>query len=594
MTTPADQLKSLKFRRSAASALRKAAGSGDAQKFRKALASQHRNARKYLEKSSICSREAILWSVDFFRTHDEDQKLTSLLSGGPQQQKEAAKRAIEAVITGSAGPLAILLAARDLVRHGRDLPPETVVRLYASLATAKVSCTSDFDASSDDVIRQLVCEGEIPWLLSLVLADLKRPARGKQAAGTLKDGLNACTDTDGFLHADWMSDAAGWLAVFARTLLWGKAFDETWMSAKTHDRLTDAARHCVTLLTPAGLVTHPPQNLRQPSAIAADVIAGTLQLANVPSSSPFLRLATSCAPSKKKKRKKGPKRASKQILTSNQSDWGEAGVLRTGLQVDADVAAVSWNQPETELFLAILGTPLLSGRWSSEVKCNGESIGPVTDWSCSCWFCDEDAAFLELEADPQPGVHLVRHVMLLLRDHAAVVCETVTSDDENAEIQLTSCTTLAADPLAVTNSITRDLTMHADCVSCRLIPAWLEDDRIQHAIGDCSKVDDQLVMTSTGTGGTAIPLVLDWHPERLAQDADWNRLTITEARSEIGPRSAAGFRVRVGNYQLLIYRSLRPGAFPRAVLGQHMSNETLYGRVRKSGNVSQLVLVDGE
>ena len=112
--------------------------------------------------------------------------------------------------------------------------------------------------------------------------------------------------------------------------------------------------------------------------------------------------------------------------------------------------------------------------------------------------------------------------------------------------------------------------------------------------GRCEKQDGHLIAVAEGVGGVTAPLVLDWHPERQAQDADWNRLTVTESRVVSPSQVAAGFRIRLGKHQLLIYRSLQPAEAPRAVLGQHTTDETVYGRVRKSGNVSPLVLVDGD
>jgi hypothetical protein len=225
---------------------------------------------------------------------------------------------------------------------------------------------------------------------------------------------------------------------------------------------------------------------------------------------------------------------------------------------------------------------------------NGERIGPIEGWTCSCWFCDDEAAFVELEADPSESVHVVRHVMLSMQDRMAVVCESVTTPFADNEVRLKNCLPLAANPLAVTNSITREIALHSDCVSTRVVPGWLEDDKVHHATGVCEKVDNILVSEAEGQGGAVAPLVLDWHPERQALDADWNRLTVTEGRTVLSAQQAAGFRVRIGKLQMLIYRSLRAGDLPRAVLGLHTMNETVYGRIRKSGEVAPMVLVEGE
>ena len=91
-----------------------------------------------------------------------------------------------------------------------------------------------------------------------------------------------------------------------------------------------------------------------------------------------------------------------------------------------------------------------------------------------------------------------------------------------------------------------------------------------------------------------MPLVFDWHPDRAIYDADWSQLTVTEDRRVATSQEASGFRVRVGKLQLLLYRSLREGDDMRAVLGLHTSNETVYGRVRRNGDIAPLVLVESE
>lgn len=594
MTTTTEPLTELEIRRSSPSALKKSVSRGRAGDFQKAMLDRHRGARKRLEKVVPSGESSILWSAGGAELSEADQQLKRLLTGTKKQHRAGRRLAVQAVIEGDARPLVVLTAVDTLVRCGADLRARDYAALYCALSRVTEIAPNQPIKDDDELsIQRLVCEGELPLLLSLVLHDLKGQAgRIKSAVRVLRDGLNAGTDTDGMLHAGLTSAADAWLAPLVRAAHWSHAFRESWMNAADTERLADAVRSSSLLLVKTGLLTSPPAELRDATSPAAELIEYGLSAVGVRESSPFMKLARTMNPQAKRRSRKGKR--SSDLEVSNQSDWGASALLRTGLQADADVCVVNWDQPQAAIHLGILGIPLLSGSWFSEVSVNGESIGEIKEWHCSCWFCDDEAAFVELEADPSESIHVVRHVMLSMQDRQGVVCETVTTDHAEAEVKLTSRLPLAADPLAVTNSITREIVLHADKVSARVIPAWLDDDRVNHATGRCEKEQEHLLSEAHGPGGAAVPLVFDWDPKRQAMDADWNRLTVTEARKVVRDQLAVGFRARIGSKQMLIYRSLRRPDLPRAVMGLHSTNETVFGLVKKSGEVAPLVLVEGD
>jgi hypothetical protein len=133
--------------------------------------------------------------------------------------------------------------------------------------------------------------------------------------------------------------------------------------------------------------------------------------------------------------------------------------------------------------------------------------------------------------------------------------------------------------MAVPDPVTRELQLSRGPATIRALPLWLEDDRLQHPCGSCAVHDGQLEMTAPGNGGTCLPLALDWNPRRSDRPADWARLMVTENRRPCGAHEAAGFRVRVGDFQVLLYRSLQNPGQARAVLGLHTWDESVYTRV---------------
>ena len=589
-------LSSLEFRRSCSTSVQTAARQEDAEQFQRLMLNQQRTARRRLEKLMQPATSAVLWSSKLLAESDMDREL-SLLPKSRGRRRRAFRQLLENIQLSGGSPISLLAAAESLLVRGESFSATDFATLYCRLAQlVRTQILPDTPDEGSKDVRTLVCAGEIPWILSLLTGDLKgAQARRTAAARVLRQGLEAATDTDGMLHADLVSQADQWLAPFVRATLWGDAFGKRWTTDADRERLQDTVCFCVTLVVPGGLVTRPPENPGGGDATKMETMEHAVRCVGLRNSAPESALIQSLH--RGKRATKGSRTHQRKSASSNQSDWAEAALLRSALTIDADTALITWPNADVRIHLAVLGTPLLSGSWQSYATVNGKMFASENEWTCSCWFVDEEAAFLELESelgesDVAESVRLVRHVMLSMEDRSAVICESASCSDAEAEIEFESRLPLTANPLAVTNSITRDVVLHAGCVSTRVIPAWLEDDRLQHAMGTCEKHEEALVSTARGRGGVTVPVVLDWHPERLAQDADWTRLTVTERRRPSGGQQAAGFRVRVGRQQLLIYRSLQTSEVPRAVLGMHTSNETVYGRVKKSGEVAPLVLVE--
>ena len=594
MTTGADQFLKLEFRRGTSDTLKNAAFCGDEDHFQQLMLMQHRTARKCLAKA-ITSRESwILWSDSQLRVSAADSELTSLLAGTKKRRRAARKLALESLTQGDTRPLFVLTGLDTLVRHGTELSSSEYVALYTALSQIdEITPDKDTVDESQQFIQRLICEGELPLVLSLVLGDLKgRTSQFKTAAGVLRAGLDAGTDTDGMLHATLHSRAEMWLVPFVRSAYWGSAFGKSWLTPRQTHRLADTIRSCIILLTRTGLVGRRPSDPGKGDRRTAEIFEHGVRATGIRESSPFAVLVRSDSHERRTSAKE--KKRLQRLATSNQSDWAESAILRSGLQLDSDLCVVNWDQPEASIHLAVLGVPLLAGSWLSELTVNGKSFGLIEGWTCSCWFCDDEAAFVEIEADPSASVHAVRQVLLSLQDHTCVVCESVTTDDTDAEVRLESHLPLAACPQAQSNSTTREIVLDADDIATRVVPAWMEDDRVLHAVGRFEKVGDILVSEAVGHGAAYTPYVLDWHPERQTLAADWNRLTVTESRAVLSTHDAVGFRVRIGDLQLVIYHSLRSGTVPRAVMGLHTLNQTVYGRVTKSGEIAPLVLVEGE
>jgi hypothetical protein len=619
MSDPSELLSTLQLRKSADIQLKQAVKSGCCKAFQKAWIERQQKAhRRYLKLAGDIPSPA-LWSADTLSdsqiTDSFRSELKRLRKLSPQRKPKVSEDFLALLISRLTSDtdkdlLAVLIAGELLLRSPDQLSPELFVQLVAAVAKFEPDYQDDgpFEPQSEPgLIAFAIQQAEIPWMLGLILAPLK-PARALLQFGKarltrlLEDG----TDTDGTLHAALATAPEQWLAPLVRASVLADAFDTNCRSRTSEERWTNVVRYIVATATPAGFATSSAachERALQQSCAILQLALRTSAIDPSSSESSLLKSLTrqadrSAKAGKKKKTRKSKKADAARLgkkLYCSQSDWAATAIMRTGMHVDADVASLTWDDTVPATGLVTLGSGLLSGTWTQNITVDGQPVVPTGDWGCTCWFSDKEVAFVELEQEHDSGLRCVRHVMLSMKDHFAVISETVTTSDDNpeADLKVESRLHLASGISSETNSVTRELLLHGDCITARAIPAWLDDDRVINAAGTFHQDNSTLLLSATGRGGITMPLVLDWHPERKASNADWNRLTVTEARVVMSGHQASGHRVRVGRHQLLLYRSLQPGQTLRAVLGHHTLNETVYGTVRNSGDIRPLVLVDG-
>ena len=88
------------------------------------------------------------------------------------------------------------------------------------------------------------------------------------------------------------------------------------------------------------------------------------------------------------------------------------------------------------------------------------------------------------------------------------------------------------------------------------------------------------------------PLVFVWHPERTRVDTTWRTLTVTENGQVVGPDAGVGYRLKLGDYQLLVTRTLKKSVHSRACLGHHTFNETVFATFDANGEIEPILMVE--
>ncbi|MEZ6129116.1 MAG: hypothetical protein R3C59_10580 [Planctomycetaceae bacterium] len=594
----AASLAALPLKKFASAGFRKAVSSGDAKTLQRCLIREFARPRDCLLRCPETSDSLFAQALSLKIAAPADSALQMLLI----ETSKGCRQRIASVCdhltnrladeTRPLSPVAILVAADWLVRHTAEFSAEGLAVIYRRLALH--NSDSEPEAVGDlptRVARQILVEGELPFVLSLLLDPLRKSKTLRShAAGRLAHCLEECTDTDGSVLSELLRNVNPWLSSLVRVAEWSDAFQEPWAGRTTVKRWRQAVECLASVAIPDGLMT-------SGADLPADLnlVSRAVSVAEWPSNADVPKLFK-CLEKFNRRRPGSRSRNSKHAgpPACRQSDWATIAVMRNNHLPDADACSLDWDGSAHHLNLVVHGHRLLQGNWQVEVTVAGKRVTMPECFACTCWFQDNEVAFAELEGISNCGTRHIRHVMLVLTQHLAVITDTVTCSDIQSSIALESRLPLSADVTVSADTVTREMLLGISDQVVRAVPAWLEDDRVQHALGDFCVTERELVLTSRGQGGLTVPLVLDWHPDRHQHDADWNRLTVSEDRHVQSASHAAGFRIRMGPMQLLLYRSLRVGSTLRAVLGYHTSSETMYGRINNKGRIDPLVIVESD
>lgn len=635
-------LKTLPVSRKADAALRESISSDNAAAFHDWYQDYLTKPRKRLRKLVNDKQILALWSENSLELTSRERELSVNLDrtnglfskSGSKSGKTAGP--LESLLsqwcTDASVPLGsweAVCVAEMLLRGGQLLKPETFAACLSILARGMLNeplgglfTESDVENDADNPLRHVIARGEAPFLCSLLLEPLGgTETLRKSGADVLQTVLMNSTDSEGIVHASLVARLPEHLAPLARSMAWARVFKSEVWTEDNETRLDLTVQRSSMLVTPPAPAHGEDEEAEQASPELSSVLELLLDTISCEFEQPLRKLlkksrrhvkrisspgryrapkeneseesetpATEAAevPAKKEKHKSRPA-----LDTSWQSDTSFCAVLRSSLSSDADVITVDWHASNINVRMTVGGVPLVHGAWTWSVRLDEEAVPSPLAWKCSCWFNDPECVFLELEGENTEQQRCIRQIVLVPYERFAIFTDSVTTGAGERRVHLTTSLPLAEGYSTVTDAVTRELTLCHPPAQVRVFPLWMEDDRIQHALGHFREHDGQLEMNGPGPGGVTIPLAIDWHPDRSSLPADWCRLTVTENRRIAEHHEAAGFRIRVGDFQVLGYRSLKAGANSRAVLGLHTWDETVYTRVtRKDGPMRPLVEVE--
>lgn len=591
--TDEELLRSIDWERPAPPALVRAARDGDLQAFCREL----RKLPTFSDPSrGAAGREwQVLWSKHAFQNETAGDDLLALLkpAGLSRGIDQWLRKRTESPVEGTPAAPIEMLALLEILRRPEQLNDRSFWLLWRYALASAVELSRHLEepegsTATDD--QRLLITGELPWELGLMFAPVQGARRLRDAgAHVLRKELVARTDTDGTPHAELLRRLPLWIASLVRATDWSNAVGIPLWDRRTADLLRKVIESAIVLCRPDG-------RLALSNGVASDppsVLTAALELVGERGASPAMdswRERRSALTNGS--RNGAPTSARKVPLPGQQSDWAKVACLRNDWSATADALVIAHDQQLPRLELTALGRPLLSGTWELDVQVAGEPIVLDGEWDSVCWNSDEDADYLELQMTFGRRLRIERQILLSRKEHFLLLADTI-SGTAGGRIDYRSRVPMAEGVIPATDRGTRECRLSATKTAARVFPLALPDDRVQSTPGSFEPRSGgvELRQAAEGTGLYA-PLFIDWHPKRRSALAEWRTLTVAEEARILPRDTAAGFRLRLGAWQWLIYRSLQKGRQARTVLGHHTPHETVVARFTRTGEVEPILLVE--
>lgn len=625
-------LRAVSWKRGAASEMVQAARKGEVPAFVSALAASWQPDEE-TDIAPPAVRCRAVWSLPAFETSSREQALAEALSAvAPAPSKRAAKKASRALpadpletwwqhakVKTSALSMWEYLALLEMLpsRIARLTIP-TAFAIWRTLLTVACDLTqlaqlrdakSTSDARQAELARygfhadpfldlSLLRNCELPWLAGVVFSSVKGSDKLRQAgANLLEHELVERTDEQGAPHADLLPRLPLWLAVSTRILQTAERQQITLWDADAAELYRSMIEKIAPLIQPDGRIALSHVQVPEPRQFAEEMFnasgwsetdaalralftfpkrgvkqTGSSKIASAPASPTPRRTPLEIC-----------------IAPTNQSDDAAWAVMRTHWGAHADRITVTHDQPAMNIELTVQGQTVLEGEWYSEIS-SGKNTTPFRgEWTCVCWQTDQDADYIELQFYVRGVVRAERQILLSRTRQFCFLAEAI-SDIKTDQIGYRTRLPLGTGITGTTGASTREVKLEAGGVPVRVFPIALPD---QHVFSTPGRFTADLSFQTTA-GGSAWynPILIDWSPARRSAAAVWKSLTVAEEQKIVKPEFAAGHRIKVGNHQWLIYRSLRQSIEPRSVLGHQTRFETVIGSVESNGDITPLMLVE--
>ncbi len=485
-----------------------------------------------------------------------------------------------------------------------ELPGALFLKLWRFCLSSGLQLSTMLDEPMGEDVPadvEMLFQAEIPWLLGHLFEDVKGSGNLlKRAKSTIGKALDEGTDTDGTPHAALLSRLPFWLGSLNRILILSRLFDVKALDAGQKTRLGSLLRHAISMSRGDGQIVLSQVN----QTTWLSILCQTADELDWDASHASLVLLHDMARANKTavKGPRSPREAkrnhalspTKGTLPSTQTDWGKMAHLRTAWSQRADLFSISYEASTPRIEFSPRGKLAFRGDWETTVLVDGKAIPLSDEWSCSCWYADEEVDYLELQMSVEGETSLSLNRMIFLsRDQQILIVGDALHLNEVADVEITSTWSSEVDFKPVSDQLTRRFRLDDGNLQLHVLPTFVPMEKIEKAFGTVSFQKRKLSWGMKRTGSSMfMPLILDWNPSRRDKEPVWKSVTVAEDGKRLTDDIATAKLAGLGKKQILLYHSLRSGRFGRSILGHHTHHETVIGEFIKDGTLRPLVHIE--
>lgn len=476
-----------------------------------------------------------------------------------------------------------------LVAFGSSLPSRIVLPLWGR--TGEEGSSVIESSASDAAVASLgefLCQVELPWWFATTHWPIAgASAFAKSFDQQLAGQLDRLTDETGAPHAQVFHELPAILASLVRCLVLDQLRESAVVSQQTRNRIAQLVVRATGLLDDAGRL---PGTDSRDTADLLRVASRLLDLSRSTDTRAVLRWLDDAG---EDERRPGPSKTTARALRrlrSSHSEWAHSASLAAQRENFSSHAVVAFHRPAPSLTLGIDGRRLFDGPWEARIRLGAEWLRGPVEWTCSCWYSDSEADFAELQALIRPGVSLHRHVMIAKRRPWLLLADEVRALD--TEIEYSATLPLAEGWTAASDATTREWALSQQKTRLRICPVYVPQEKAIPSSDRFGIQDGNVHVAARGRGGLYLPVLYEWDAAQHEAGVDWNRLTVAESGRVMERWEATGFRLRVGESQVIAYHTQTRAYVGRSVLGHHTLYETVIGNFEKTGAVDPLIQVE--
>lgn len=584
-------LKTLQFRNSVPAEVKSAAAERDVESFIEFVRAPHeeQSAMKKSQRNAFLAQLSLLQET----SHQSEELAAALLDVDLKKAERSVR--IEAFIAEQTDEIpetrTLCNALWILTFYREKLSSESLFSLWRwALQQGQLWMEERPVCDPEQGLNQLRFL-EICLMMSAVFPELQGSKQlQKETIGLIRNCLDESTDNDGTPQAPWVPGLIDSLMILARLTLFSKIVEQKLWNKEYQKRVEGlvgrAASYCVG--NHFSFSSHETSLDYEKLTAIAKTMTGE--------ESGISRLWESTF----KKKSLSSKKVSHWSLPDevHQSDWSLLACMRSGWQSPVDSCVVLYDSSLPQIDVVVADAPLFQGSWSQELKVDGRVVKTAEDWTCTCWFADDEVNFIELLQEVDSTTKIVRQLIFLREQHQLLVNHVVHAKDaENIEFQAslpfngnwqleqdTSTRELALQSMPLNESASQRV---------RVYPLSLEQDRVQKTAGEVVANEDSLLIQQSSSGEKLFTsTILDWAPQRMHKAVDWTKLAVAQDGQLESTNSAVAYRCRVGRDQWLFYHSLTEPDIPRTIMGLHTPHETVFSKVTSKGEIEPIVEVE--